>query len=294
MHHAVLITAYRHPDYLLEMADFLDDRFSLFIHYDKRSSIEAGVLQQLKNHPRVRFFSQQYKVNWAGINHLHAILLLLREALKTDAAVFHTISGQDFPAMTCDQIDDIFRKNPERQYLEHFPMPAGHWKHGGMHRIWYWYFFDLFDHKSKSGNLINRIIRRVQTTLGVKRKWPTHLPSLNGGAAWWSITRSCASYIMDFSDTHPLLLKRLRFTLCPEELFFQTIVMNSPMANEVISDHMRYIDWNNRNGNSPANLDETDLGKIVHSGKLFARKFESSVSDRLLVDLKHRLNSPET
>jgi hypothetical protein len=271
------------------MADVLDERFSFYVHLDRKSNAGEDEMLRLRNHPRVKCVLTRYNVNWAGVHHLYAIIDLLQEAMKSDAKIFHAISGQDFPIKSSDEMDAFFKANPNKQFIEHFALPAGHWTNGGLHRIWYWYFYDWFDNKTRFGHFMNRATIKIQKVFGVKRKWPEELPALFGGGTWWSITRECAAYTMNYSQQHPELLKRLRFTLCPEEEFFQTIIMNSEFASEAVSDHLRYIDWHSRNGNAPANLDESDFEKIMSSGKLFARKFDYPVSESVVSKIALKL-----
>jgi hypothetical protein len=49
-----------------------------------------------------------------------------------------------------------------------------------------------------------------------------------------------------------------------------------------MNDNLRLIEWENRNGNSPANLDGSDYEKIVNCDKLFARKFAYPISESLV------------
>ncbi len=283
MNHAILITAYKNVHHLVAMANSLDERFRIYIHLDKKSKVSDSELKTLSDHKRVAYISQKYEVHWAGVNHLLAILHLLEESLKSpDNHFFHTLSGQDFPIKTSEQIIEFFKSHPNKQFIENFAMPAGHWTHGGMHRIWHFYFFDYFNHKNKWGNFANRAVNKFQRISTLKRKWPAELPPLYGGGTWWSLTRPCVELVMKYTHEQPEFLKRLRFTLCPEELYFQTIIMNSKFASEAVCDHLRYIDWASRNNNSPANLDETDFEKLVTSDKLFARKFEYPVSQKLI------------
>lgn len=269
--------------------DTLDSRFRFYIHIDKRSSVTPEESRKLSSHPACAFVSRQYQVNWAGFHHLRAMILLLEEASKDSRnGVFHMISGQDFPIKSADEIVRLFELNTNKQYIENFPMPAGHWEHGGMHRLWHWYFYDLFNYKSRFGYYTNKAISKFQNLFGIKRNWPKSLPPLYGGGTWWSITRECTTYVVEYRKKNPALLNRLKFTLCPEEMYFQTIIMNSPFAEQAVSDHLRYIDWSSRNGNAPANLDISDYYKLLSSDKLFARKFEYPVSEELLKQLNRK------
>lgn len=294
LQHAILITAYKNIHHLKSMMDVFDNRFRFHVHYDVNSPFSKDDERNVKEwfaHSGRGTFQRKFKVNWAGFNHLQAMLDLLKRGLSDEHnEVFHMVSGQDFPIKSPDEIIRFFEENSNRQFMENFAMPAGHWTHGGMHRIWHWYFFDAFNNKKRAGSLMNRITRRTQMTFGIKRKWPASLPPLHGGGSWFSITRECAAYVINYKEKNPGLLRRLRYTLCPEELFFQTVIMNSPFAKQVVSDHKRYIDWTSRNNNSPANLDMSDLDKLLSSDKIFARKFEYPVSSELLAAIKEKIS----
>jgi len=49
-----------------------------------------------------------------------------------------------------------------------------------------------------------------------------------------------------------------RYTFVPEETNFHTVVLNSPFKDHVVNRRLRYVDWRYRNGNYPANLNESD------------------------------------
>ena len=63
--------------------------------------------------------------------------------------------------------------------------------------------------------------------------------------------------------------------------------MNSNFRYQVNNNNLRYIDWSNRKGNSPAILDLSDYIKIIKSESFFARKFDYPVSQHLVEKLKY-------
>jgi len=87
--------------------------------------------------------------------------------------------------------------------------------------------------------------------------------------------------VMNYTERDLSLLKRLRFTFCADEIYFQTILMNSPLKDKIVNNNLRFIDWTRRNGNFPANLDESDFHSLKNSDKIFARKFEFPISEKL-------------
>lgn len=85
-----------------------------------------------------------------------------------------------------------------------------------------------------------------------------------------------------FSKRKDLLKKYCYKSLCADEIFIQTIAMNSRIINTVVDDDLRFIDWNRED---PYTYRMCDLDLLVRSHKLYARKFNSTV-DRRVIDEK--------
>jgi len=62
--------------------------------------------------------------------------------------------------------------------------------------------------------------------------------------------------------------------LCPDELFFQTLVMASPFAPRVLPRNYRYVQWPAGAARNPQVLVEDDCVRIRASGAHFCRKLE--------------------
>jgi hypothetical protein len=67
----------------------------------------------------------------------------------------------------------------------------------------------------------------------------------------------------------------------PDELFFQTIMLSTPLADSVENEFLHYMDWSDGSAH-PAILRVADLPKLKASGMLFARKFDASVDSEIL------------
>ena len=284
MKQAILITAYKNYFHLEEIIRFFDDDFQIYIHLDKKSIISESELQQLLAYPNVKSIRQIYKVNWGGINHLKSIIHLLDFASEdSENFYFHLISGHDYPIKNLKQFKDFFQENQELSFLEYFKVPFDGWGNsGGLDRLVYYNFFDVFDYKDNSQiNWINKVLV-YQKRLKIKRSFPAWFPPVYGGSTWWSLNKNAAEYIKQFQTQHPGYLKRFRHTLCSEEFYFQTILMNSSLNETIRNKNLRYIDWTPRNGNNPAILDSTDFAKLKSSNAFFARKFEFPISKELL------------
>ena len=102
---------------------------------------------------------------------------------------------------------------------------------------------------------------------------------------WWCLTKECVVYIDRFVQQNPSYTKYFRTVFIPDESFFQSIVSNSPYKDRVISDDLRYIDWENPNPLYPRTLDASDFDGLMASSKLFARKFDDRSRELLrLID----------
>lgn len=277
MKQAILITAYKELDALLDLIHLLGNDFNFYIHIDKKTKMNFSVLHKIKN----VFVANSYKVHWGGLNHLKAILLLSVESLKnTDNSFFHLITGEDFPIKSSDSFSKL---DTSKNYLEYFEMPAACWSgNGGLDRINYFQFYDVFDaKKSRQNNFLSKILR-LQKKINLKRSYSDKFrEKLYGGSTYWSLNRHALNYVVNYSNKD--LFKRFRFTFCAEEIYFQTILLNSSFANTVVNNNLRYIDWSSGRGGYPAFLDDSDFDRIILSEKYFARKLQKNSNLKLLL-----------
>ncbi|MDI6046609.1 beta-1,6-N-acetylglucosaminyltransferase [Flavobacterium yafengii] len=291
MKQAILITAYKNYHHLEEIIHCFDTSFELYIHIDKKSEISDIELTNLRKHDIVKLVEQKYKVNWGGFNHLKSILYIAEQALKnSDNHYFHLITGHDFPIKTSAYFLDFFKDNT-LEYLEHFSIPKiGHADNDNMDRIEYYNFYDLWNYKIHKQYEKIALAIRLQKRLGFKRSISTKMPKLYGGSTYWSLSRECLEYVLEFTKKNKFVLNRFKYTLCAEEFYFQTVIMNSNFADKVANDNLRHIDWVARNGNNPAVLDETDYEKLTQTNAVFARKFEYPKSAGLINKIKSFVN----
>jgi hypothetical protein len=91
MKQAILITAYKSVEQVIQIINYFDNRFEFYVHFDKRSLLDLSPLRQITG-KRVSVYNT-YPVYWGGVNHLKAILLLAGEALKnSENTIFHLIT----------------------------------------------------------------------------------------------------------------------------------------------------------------------------------------------------------
>jgi hypothetical protein len=284
--HAILITAYKDFSALENLVEKFDQNFNIYIHIDNKSSISKTRLTSIINNANVKCVEQTYRVNWGGVNHLKACLLLSEIALgDSDNQYFHLITGEDCVLQNSTFFDKVVTNNSNQScdYLDYFKIPSTNWDQGGLDRLEYYNFFDVFNAKSTLGLKCIRVIQKIQRIVKFKRSmnWTTQL---YGGSTYWTLSRDTLQYVINFTYKNPQFLKRFSHTFCAEEIYFQTILLNSEYAAKINADNLRFVDWQSGKGGFPAYLDESDYDAIISSNKLFARKI---TSDKLkeLIDL---------
>jgi hypothetical protein len=290
MKQAILITAYKNYHHLEEIIQCFDAHFELYIHLDRKSKISKEELACLRKYEIVKVLEQKYTVNWGGFNHLKSILYLAEQALKNpENQYFHLITGHDFPIKSNSYFVDFFDKNRNAEFITYFNFPnasSGWPGNNGMDRIDYYNFYDVWNAKMHQHFEKIALAIRLQKRLGFKRAISSKMPKLCGGSTYWSLSRECLEYVMEFTKNNKFVLNRFKYTFCAEEFYFQTVIMNSHFAAKVVNDNLRYIDWVARNGNNPAVLDITDLEKLKESQAVFARKFDYPQSLELMNTIK--------
>jgi hypothetical protein len=142
--------------------------------------------------------------------------------------------------------------------------------------------------------MIYRILS-LQIKLRIKRPFPVIFNNLKIylGSTYWSLNKTALEYVLRYVSSNKEFANRFKYTFCPEEFFFQTILLNSPLVGTIVDDNLRYIDWKSGRGGCPAYLDETDFTNIVSSGCFFARKLNDSTSNKLknkLIAYNHSSN----
>ena len=269
MQHVFLIHAHKDLDQLNELIGLLcDPDFLVYVHLDRNSALDPGAL-----HPFARPVVPPVAVRWGTLSQVRASLAslrqILREAPAFDKLVF--LSAQDFPLLPNAMLKRELARLRGSELIEATPIAPHGW--GVMRR--YQYF-----HCEGAGVLPRlgcAVANAVLRLLGRTRRFPDGLAPY-GGSAWWTLSRECLVELLRLADAHPRLLRFCRSVRCPDELFFQTLVMHSRFAPQVVPDNFRYISWPDQHARNPKVLVEDDFEPICASQAHFCRKLDSAVS----------------
>jgi hypothetical protein len=269
------------------------DEVGFFIHVDKKVSIDAfrEVIQSASLKAEVQFVKRE-DGQWGRLGIVKATLNALTAILA--AGSYHRIvllSGMDYLLASPYQIRTFFEQNQDKNYMTYFPIrESSNW----------WvrlsaYHFTLFG-KYMSYPSTSRSWKRklLDSVLCLKYPRTRQLPSdltPYGGSQWWCITPELARYILNFLGDHPKYVTYHEDSLLPDEMFFQTIVLNAKdqqVLSSLVNDNLKFIDWS-RPKPRPAVFTHQDFNLLCNSGKLFARKFDVNKDTRILDMLDERI-----
>jgi hypothetical protein len=283
---AYIISAYQYPGQLIRLVHRLNvESTSFFVHVDKKTDdrIHRQMVDGLRSLSNVRFI-RRHKCDWGGFGHvaasLEGIADLIRTSTRFDYAVL--LTGQDYPIKPNSHIAEFFERHRGKLFLEFFPLPTDLWHNrgrvGGMDRIeaWHWRVWK----------------RHFRFPPGhrfpIRRKFPDGFRPF-GGSSYWCLPRECIQYIHDLTTHNRAFTRYFKYVDVPDEIFFQTIIMNSPFQGMAVNDNLRYIDWKDPAAGRPAILSASDFEKLLASPKLFARKFDARVEGEVLDLIDERI-----
>ncbi|MDR1784066.1 MAG: beta-1,6-N-acetylglucosaminyltransferase [Dysgonamonadaceae bacterium] len=273
---AILILAHSNPNQLKMLIDSLKQDFSVFVHIDAKSDISPDFFEKDRN----VFIIKKYKVYWADISIVHSTIELMYAAYNDGCEYFVLISGLDLPVKTGEGIKEIIANNPKQNFFYYEQLPRSVWPlNGGWDRLEY--YWDILKNK-KHPTIKNRIFgisRRICKVLKIKRKLYPII--YYGGSEWFNLSRQTVRYILDFLEKNPDYIKSFEHTYAPDEIFFQTIIMNSKYASTVVNDDKRYVDWVS-GPDYPRTLTIDDYDKMMSWDAFFARKFDEKVDNKII------------
>lgn len=282
---AHIIMAHKNPNQLVRLIEKLShDHFDIYIHLDAKS--DKTPYLDLLSIPQVYFIKNRVTCNWGGFSFVQAIFSSVTEVLQNGQKYkfINLLSAQDYPIYNSDYIYDYLQVNKGLNFIS-FDKEGSDWWIDAKKRYQRYHFTDT---KIVGKYLLQSILNRLLP----KRKMPMGLvPYGSSDSSWWTLSIDCASYICNQFNESTTLKKFFRFCWGTDEFVIATLVMNSPYKSNVVNNNLRYIDWS-EGGAHPKTLTTKDLEKVLHSKKIFARKFDINV-DHEILDLldQHLLKS---
>lgn len=295
MNLAFLISAHIDPEHLKRLIESLPDSSVYFVHIDKKSDLSS--FTNLIQSENVHFIENRVNVRWGTITEVDYQMNLIEAAVKYpkhfDRIIF--ISGLDYPIWSNDHLLTYLKENIDREILVGSPLIK---ELAGPEQFDLYSTIRPFINIPFLGNTLNQKLsiafRIVLKSMGFKKNIHFDIDGkrwiIYKGGAWWCISEGLAQYVFDTYNNYPAIRRYFKHQFCPAETLIQTISFNAPNYKDKCSlfdapyqglaplTPLHYIDY----GKQIKILTEEDFEKIMNSGKAFARKFRTGVSDKLM------------
>ncbi len=273
MKHVILIHAHKDLDQLNALiAQLAHDDFIIYVNVDAKSALDVARID-----PRARQVRRRIAVHWADWSQVRATLNSLAEIVDGvpgfDKVVF--ISAQDFPLLSNGALTQALDAARGSELLECAPIGPDAWACQERYQYYYWH------HGGRAVKAGARLLLRAMRALGLRRAMVAGMRPY-GGSCWWALSRPCVEMILQRIRAQPALEQFFRTVACSDEMFFQTVVMDSPFADKVVSNNFRYIRWPDSGARNPKILEAADFDDIARSGAHFCRKLDPDGSAALL------------
>lgn len=286
---AHLILAHDDPKHIGRLVRRLSSFSDVFIHIDKNADINV-FKDAVGNIENCFFAEKRIHCAWGSWNPVVAEIELIRVALeheKYDRLVF--LQGADYPLKSNEYMKSFYQNNQGVEFVRACCCTG----------VADPYFYEkcryllFYNNTNKLKTLANIITMKYQIKLrdgyirddGKKYK-------VYWGSAQWAITGKCANYILEYYDTHAKFNRWFWNSFPADELYFSTIVMNSPFRDATLYHGPEpakrgLVEWRNLHYfiYLPGKIkvfNETDFELLSNRSELYVRKVNTKESTVLL------------
>jgi len=293
--HAFLIIAHNKPNQLRILLRTLDyPQNDIYLHIDRKADIESFELSKICVKAQLFIIEDRLSVSWGTNSLVNVELMLLEKSTETYHSYYHLLSGVDLPLKNQSEIDKKFSDESATQGIQYIGFD---YKNDFTKRVKYYHFFGKIKmikfskelrRIQKIYNLLNmqidNISLSVQKIVGIDRLKNSDVKRVYKGSQWFSITHTFAEYII---SKKAMIQKMARSSDCCDEIFLQTLIMNSRFRDESFlsykeNSNLRCIDWD-RGG--PYTFRITDFEQLISSGMYFARKFDIDFDKEIILKI---------
>lgn len=287
---AFLVVAHKNPEQInLFLKQLLMYEGShIFINIDKKSKIRES---EIVKSSRIYINNPRINVNWGEISQIDVTISLLELALskKIDFNYYSFHSGQDLAIKPITNFVDFLKRNNGMSLLhtghgdyKEGKLPFPNSTKGGFER--FQLKWPKNSKKTKRDKFKLYLFKLVVVPLFhwglIKGK---EIPALDyyKGSNWFTFHKEAVTYILSHIKENKEYHLLFKDSFCCDEIFFHTILFNSPLKDSIIRNDFRYTDWTS-GPEYPRVLRSSDFDKIIESDTFFARKFDIKIDEEII------------
>ncbi|MGL5755371.1 MAG: beta-1,6-N-acetylglucosaminyltransferase [Paraclostridium sp.] len=274
---AYCIQCHKNTPILREFIRIFSNENDIYMHVDKKSDIDDFVEYKTK----VKFVKDRIDVTWADVSQIKATINTLKLVNTENYDYVFLVSGDCLPVKSDKYIKTFLKNNKGKEFIGVEKKFSSEMLES---RVKYKYT-SVYYKKDKNKLDKLRILIRDKMGLNKKNQYFDILPKLYKGCNWFGITGEACSYIMEYIENNKHYFKAFQNSIYGDEVFFQTIIMNSKYKQniykyEIENDDnkmaLRYIDWKS-GPDFPRILNEEDFEKIRNTECIIGRKFNNDL-----------------
>lgn len=262
---AYLILAHKNPIQFKRLINKLSG--DIYVHIDKKCNIDEFKVEQ----SNIFFIKQRIDVKWGGYSMIEATLNLINEATRTvNYNYFILLSGDDYLIKNEEDFFKYLIAHEGNAYIELIDVEKEAINFAPRYKKYH-----MFEKK----NIITKIIQKIIDLIIKNRRVYSNMKIMKG-SQWWCLDRDSIEYLQQYIKNNPKVLKYFKHVHIPDEMFFQTILFNSPQRDKIINDNLRYIILEDFHPEILTRKDFKNLKKAEN--KFFARKFDINIDGKIL------------
>lgn len=290
---AYLVLAHTDPEQCTRLVSRLlaDRSCHVFVHLDLKAKSDFSSVADL-DPVRVHLVKERYEVFWGGFSVVKGTLAAMREALESgiDFGYLQLLSGMDYPIRHPDEIREYLYTQQFRQHINRLNVadsPEHYLKLAQRYN-----FRDAWLPYTK----LDKLLRKAGRIAAIPFKRNLLAATICMGSTWWAITSDFGRYVLKFAAEHEEYNSFFRYVHSPDEHYFQTVLQNSPFADEAPP----IIAYTGRGSWKTANLHlihhslrkiytAAEFDEIMISKRCFVRKVNTEASTSLLTRIDKSL-----
>lgn len=273
------IITHKNSNILRNTINLLQRNNNILLHIDKK--VDKSIFEEYRS--IVEIIDNNVSVQWGTYSQIESTLNLIKSAMKYKFDYLCIISGDDMPLKSDVKIKEFFEQNKGKEFI------------GIDKNISYKDIENRvkYEHKGyhykKNKNILEKVFAKLQKKLSLQKENDNFklLPKLYKGPNWFCVSYEFCEYLLEYLKENKWYEDVFKDSLCGDEVFFQTILMNSKFKskvyrlNEADDNRMalRYIDWKT-GPEYPRMLNEDDFKRIKQNENkncIFARKFNENI-----------------
>lgn len=219
-----------------------------------------------------------------GYQHLAAILDLLKQCNHFTYGYVHIISGEDYPLINVAEIERRLEKD-NRIYCDYCLITQKSHPLNRRYRYYWPYVKFSMNYKNRLVRLINLFCVGCQSVIpACNRKSIGNIDQVYAGFVWGSYPKDSVEYVLRYLEQNTEYWRDLQSCKIPEEIFFQSILMNSSYKNRMTGKHLRWFKFEGGDGSGPVYIENIDLEQVFDSEAIFARKIRYDSDVRRILE----------